>query len=303
VLTGCGVLGKGFGQSLRDSAGGPDVFQRGELCIKDPVSILKRVIFVVRVVRVVQQEFGQVLPELVIIVLTEPVICVDSANSQDQSGSELPDDAGDSLRLLTLSSGLIDAGRATRRASAHLDLPGIPVDLGVMLLEPGVPEDKLLLTEPSYSELDSFAMTLVTENQSRDVSDEAGLVGGAVYIEHQDGLREPADWDPTHLNILGVNEVGGCSTVDKPIERELHSIVGRLDLQWKVEGVSTRRRSDCIALRKFALPSRLTGRTGGRSGQWRTGDRFSRRGSRSDRLVARVGGCVYHFGQCKRYIV
>jgi hypothetical protein len=44
ILTGCRVLGKGFDQPLRDSAGGSDVFQRGELGIKDPVSIFERVI-------------------------------------------------------------------------------------------------------------------------------------------------------------------------------------------------------------------------------------------------------------------
>jgi hypothetical protein len=70
-----------------------------------------------------------------------------------------------------------------------------------------------------------------------------------------------------------------------------------------VEGVSAGRSSDCIALRKFALPSRLTGQTVGQSGRRRTGDQPSRRGSRSDRLVVQVGGCIYRFGRCKRYIV
>jgi hypothetical protein len=90
--------------------------------------------------------------------------------------------------MLTLRSGLFDTGRATRRASAHLDLPGIPVDLGVVLPEPGVPEDELLLAEPSDSELNSLAVTLVTEDQSCDVSDEAGLIGRAIHIEYWDGL-------------------------------------------------------------------------------------------------------------------
>jgi hypothetical protein len=79
-----------------------------------------------------------------------------------------------------------------------------------------------------------------------------------------------ADWDPGHLNVLGVNEVRGRSAVDQRIERKLHSIVGRFNLQREVEGVSARHCSDRIALREFALPGRLTGWMSGQSwmGDW-----------------------------------
>jgi hypothetical protein len=90
--------------------------------------------------------------------------------------------------MLMLCSGFFDTGRATGQASAHLDLLGIPVDLGVVLPEPGVPEDESLLAKPGDSELNSLTVTLVTEDQSRDISDEAGLIGRAVHIEHRDGL-------------------------------------------------------------------------------------------------------------------
>jgi hypothetical protein len=122
------------------------------------------------------------------IFLAKPVIRVDNTDGWDRPSSELPDNAGDGLRMLTLHSGFFDAGHATGRASAHLDLPGIPVDLGVMLPEPGVPEDEFLLAEPSDGELNSLAVTLVMEDQSCNISDEASLIGRAVHIEHRDGL-------------------------------------------------------------------------------------------------------------------
>jgi hypothetical protein len=136
-----------------------------------------------------------------------------------------------------------------------------------VLPEPGVPEDELLLAKSGHGELNSLAVALVMENQSRDISDEAGLVGGAIHIEHRDRLRELADQNPTGLNVLGVNEVGGRSTVNEPIERKLHSIVSRLNLQREVKGISTGRHGNRIALRKFMLPSGLMGRAGDRVSQ------------------------------------
>ena len=90
--------------------------------------------------------------------------------------------------MLTLGSHFVSAGCATGRAPAHFDVPGVPVDLWVVLLEPGVPEDELLLAESGHGELDSFAVALVMQDNVGNIPDGTSFIGRAVYIEDQDGL-------------------------------------------------------------------------------------------------------------------
>ena len=97
--------------------------------------------------------------------------------------------------MLTLSSHFVGAGRTTRRPPAHFDVPGVPVDFRVVLPEPGVPEDELLLAESGHGKLDSFAVALVMQDHIGNIPDGAGFIGRAVYIEDQDGLRELVDQD------------------------------------------------------------------------------------------------------------
>ena len=65
---------------------------------------------------------------------------------------------------------------------------GVSIDLWVMLPEPGVPKDELLLAESGHSKLDLFAVALVMQDHVGDIPDGAGFIGRAVYIEDQDGL-------------------------------------------------------------------------------------------------------------------
>ena len=90
--------------------------------------------------------------------------------------------------MLTLGLHFVSASHATRRAPAHFDVLGIPVDLWVVLLKPGVPEDELLLAESGHSKLDLFAVALVMQDHIDDILDGAGFIGRAIYTEDWDGL-------------------------------------------------------------------------------------------------------------------
>jgi hypothetical protein len=75
----------------------------------------------------------------------------------------------------------------------HANLPGFPVDLPIVFLEPGVTEDDVLLPEPGYSELDALGVPLVVDHHIDYAGDAACLVWAAIQVEDRDGLREMPD--------------------------------------------------------------------------------------------------------------
>ena len=160
--------------------------------------------------------------------------------------------------MLSLGPGFVSARCASCRASAHFDLSGLPVDLRVVLPEPGEPEDELLLAETGHSEYRTFAVVPVAHNDVSDFSDASGFVQRAIDIVNWDGLGEPANRNVVRRDILRIDEVGGRSAVYEAVEHEPYSRVGGLDLQRKVERVGAGGCRDRIALRELTLPSGLT---------------------------------------------
>jgi len=67
-----------------------------------------------------------------------------------------------------------------RRASVHLYFSGLPIDLQVMVLEPGITEDHVLLSEAGDSEERPFRVGFVAEDYIYNFRDLACLVGGAI---------------------------------------------------------------------------------------------------------------------------
>jgi hypothetical protein len=73
-------------------------------------------------------------------------------------------------------------------AAHHANFLGLPVDLRIVFLEPGVTEDDMLLPESGYSELDALGVPFVVDHHIDYASDAARLVQTAVHVENQDGL-------------------------------------------------------------------------------------------------------------------
>ena len=76
------------------------------------------------------------------------------------------------------------ASFTSRGAPIHLHFSSLPIDLRIMVLEPGVAEDHALLPEVRDSEEHPFGVGFITEDHVYHFSDLSGFVRGTVYIEH-----------------------------------------------------------------------------------------------------------------------
>ena len=72
------------------------------------------------------------------------------------------------------------ASFASRRASVHLHFSSLPIDLWVVVLEPGITEDHTLPSEAVDSEECPFGVGFVMEDYIHHFGDLTSLVGRAV---------------------------------------------------------------------------------------------------------------------------
>jgi len=76
----------------------------------------------------------------------------------------------------------------SERASVHLYFSSLPIDLWVVVLEPGITEDHTLPSKAGDSEERPFRVGFVTKDYVHYFGDLTSLVGGAVHIKR--GKRE-----------------------------------------------------------------------------------------------------------------
>jgi len=72
----------------------------------------------------------------------------------------------------------------------YLYFSGSPIDLWVVVLEPGVAEDHALLSETGDGEERPFRVSFVTKNYIYHFGDLICLIGGAVHVVHQYRAKE-----------------------------------------------------------------------------------------------------------------
>jgi len=72
----------------------------------------------------------------------------------------------------------------SRRTLVHLYFSGLLIDLWVVVLEPGITEDRVLPSKAGDSEEHPFRVGFVMENHVYHFRDLTCLVGGAIYIVH-----------------------------------------------------------------------------------------------------------------------
>ena len=77
-----------------------------------------------------------------------------------------------------------------RRILVHLHFSGLSIDLRVVVLEPGITEDHVLLPEAGDSEERSFGVGFVAEDYVYNFGDLACFVGGTVHVVHRYGARD-----------------------------------------------------------------------------------------------------------------
>jgi len=72
----------------------------------------------------------------------------------------------------------------------HLYFSDLPIDLRVVVLEPGITEDHVLLSKAGDSEERPFGVGFVAEDYVYNFGNLACLIRGTVYVVHRYGARD-----------------------------------------------------------------------------------------------------------------
>jgi len=107
------------------------------------------------------------------------------------------------------------ASFTARRASVHPHFSGLPIDLWVVVLEPGITEDHVLLPEAGDSEERSFGMGFVAEDYIYNFGDPACFVGGTAHVVHWYGTRDAPSVNTFRPYEVSIYEVACSSRVQK----------------------------------------------------------------------------------------
>jgi len=105
-----------------------------------------------------------------------------------------------------------------RGTSVHLHFSGLPIDLRVVVLEPGITEDHALPSEAGDSEKRPFRVGFVMENHVYHFRDLTCLVGGAVHVIHRYGLRDALGVNVFRSDKVLIYEVAHGSGVQKHLD-------------------------------------------------------------------------------------
>ena len=110
------------------------------------------------------------------------------------------------------------ASFASRGTSVHLHFSGLPIDLWVVVLEPGVTKDHVLPSKAEDSEEHPFGVGFVTGNYVYHFRDLTCLIGGAIYIVHQYGARDAPGVNAFCSDQVLIYEVAHSSGVQKRLD-------------------------------------------------------------------------------------
>ena len=67
-------------------------------------------------------------------------------------------------------------------AACHLDFACVPVDIGVVLCKPGMPQDNHLVAEALNIDFGLASVTFVLNNQINHFGDLSNFIRGSVYV-------------------------------------------------------------------------------------------------------------------------
>jgi len=125
------------------------------------------------------------------------------------------------------------ASFTSRRASVHLYFSGLPIDLRVVVLEPGIPKDHVLLSKAGDSEERSFGVGFVMEDYVYNFGDLACLVGGTVHVVHWYGARDAPSVNTFCSDEVSIYEVAHGSGVQKRFDGVHLAGVCGADFYWE----------------------------------------------------------------------
>jgi len=105
-----------------------------------------------------------------------------------------------------------------RRTSVHLHFSGLPIDLWVVVLEPGITKDHVLPSEAGDSEEHPFRVGFVIENYVYHFRGLTCLVGGAIHVVHWYGAIDAPGVNAFRSDKVLIYEVVRGSGVQKCLD-------------------------------------------------------------------------------------
>ena len=147
-------------------------------------------------------------------------------------GSRLTDVDGFSLHLLLrrLFLSYYTAFFTSGGTLVHLHFFGLPVDLQIMVLEPGVTEDHALLPEVGDGEEHSFGVGFITEDHVYHFRDLSGFIRRTVHVEHRYGARDVPGANTLCTDKIFIYEIACGSGVQKHFDGMYFASVSGTDL-------------------------------------------------------------------------
>ena len=91
----------------------------------------------------------------------------------------------------------------------------LPVDLQIMVLEPGVTEDHALLPEVGDGKEHPFRVGFITEDHVYHFRDLSGFIRGTIHVEHRYGARDVLGANTLHMDKIFIYEIVCGSGVQK----------------------------------------------------------------------------------------
>ena len=131
------------------------------------------------------------------------------------------------------------ASFTSRGAPIHLHFSGLPIDLRIMVFEPGVAEDHALLPEVRDGKEHPFGVGLITEDYIYYFGDLSCFVRGAIHVEHRYGTRDAPGTNTFRTDKILVYEVAGGSGIQKRFDGMHLAGVGGTDLYRQDDRCST----------------------------------------------------------------
>jgi len=125
------------------------------------------------------------------------------------------------------------ASFTSRRASVHLYFSGLPIDLRVVVLEPGITEEHVLLSEARDHEERPFGVSFVAEDYIYNFGDLACLVRGTIHVVHRYGARDAPSVNTFCSDEVSIYEVARSSGVQKRFDGVHLAGVGSANFYWE----------------------------------------------------------------------
>jgi len=131
-----------------------------------------------------------------------------------------------------------------RGALVYLYFSSLPIDLWIIVLEPGIAKDYALLPKAGDGKEHPFRVSLVMKDYIYYFGDLSCFIGGAVHVVYQYGTEDTPGANTLHMDKVFIYKAANSSEVQKCLDEMYLACISSTDLYRKdnrcsmgVEGV------------------------------------------------------------------